>query len=231
MRTFSSADSDMVVRKGTARAIELLTSIALGGLLMSLELVNTLATLGTFAVIAATAIAAILQLRHTRSSNQIAALNEIRETTETPAFLEASHFVQGGLAAKLRDPAFRYQVAMRSARTDETRALIAKANMVGNFFESVGMLVKTGLVDEELALQIWDGVTVQAWEHLAPYLAILRRTAGDVLWEKFEYLTVLAENWIATHPKGTYPGGMRRIALKDEWLEADRQYADSLASA
>ncbi len=198
---------------------------------MSLELANTLATLGTFVVIAATAIAAILQLRHARSSNQIAALNELRETTETPAFLEASHFVQGGLSGKLQDPAFRYQVAMRSVRTDETRALIAKANLVGNFFESMGTLVKTGLVDKELALQIWDGVAVQAWEHLAPYLAILRRGAGDVLWEKFEYLAVLAQDWIATHPKGTYPARMRRIDVQDDWLEADRQYAASLASA
>jgi hypothetical protein len=198
---------------------------------MSLELANTLATLGTFVVIAATAIAAILQLRHARSSNQIAALNELRETTETPAFLEASHFVQGGLSGKLQDPAFRYQVAMGSVRTDETRALIAKANLVGNFFESMGTLVKTGLVDKELALQIWDGVAVQAWEHLAPYLAILRRSAGDVLWEKFEYLAVLAQDWIATHPKGTYPARMRRIDVQDDWLEADRQYAASLASA
>jgi hypothetical protein len=46
---------------------------------MSLQLVNTLATFGTFVVIAATAIAAIVQLRHARSSNHIAALNELRE--------------------------------------------------------------------------------------------------------------------------------------------------------
>ena len=198
---------------------------------MPLELANTLATLGTFVVIAATAIAAILQLRHARTSNQIAALNELRETTEKPAFMEASHFVQGVLPAKLQDPAFRYQVAVRSERTDETRALIAKANLVGNFFESMGTLVKTGLVDKELALQIWDGVTVQAWEHLAPYVAIVRRRAGDVLWEKFEFLTVLAQDWIAAHPKGTYPVGLRRIDLKDEWLYADMEYAASLPRA
>lgn len=196
---------------------------------MSLELANTLATFGTFVVIAATAIAAILQLRHVRSSNQIAALNELRETTETPEFLEASHFVQGGLSAKLQDPAFRYQVAMRSSRTDETRALVARANLVGNFFESMGTLVKTGLIDKELTLQFWDGVTVRAWEHLAPYLAILRRSTGDVLWEKFEYLTVLAQDWIATHPKGVYPAHMRRIDLNDEWLERDKEYAASRA--
>ena len=194
---------------------------------MSLELANTLATLGTFVVIAATAIAAILQLRHARTSNQIAALNELRETTETREFMEASHFVQGVLSAKLQDPEFRYQVAMRSVRSDETRALIAKANLVGNFFESMGTLVKTGLVDKELALQIWDGVTVQAWEHLAPYVAIVRRSAGDVLWEKFEFLAVLAQDWIAAHPKGTYPVGMRRINLRDEWLEPDKEYAAS----
>src|SRR5579862_3583287 len=194
---------------------------------MSLELVNTLATHGTFVVISATAIAAIIQLRHARSSNQIAALNELRETTETREFMEASYFVQGELATKLQDPAFRYQVAVRSARTHETRALVAKANLVGNFFESMGTLVKTGLVDEELTLQIWDGVAVQAWQHLAPYLAILRRSAGDVLWEKFEYLTVLAQDWIAAHPKGIYPAAMRRLDLTDEWLEPDKEYAAS----
>jgi hypothetical protein len=61
---------------------------------MSLELVNTFATLGTFSVIAATAIAAIVQLRHMRGSNQIVALNELRETTETAEFRAAQLFVQ-----------------------------------------------------------------------------------------------------------------------------------------
>ena len=198
---------------------------------MSLELVNTLATLGTFFVIAATAIAAVLQLRHARSSNQIAALNELQKTTETAAFLDASHFVQGALAAKLQEPEFRYQVAMRSARTDESRPLIAKANLVGNFFESMGTLVRAGLVDKELVLQIWDGFIVQAWGHLAPYLAILRRSAGDALWERFEYLTVLTQDHIAAHPRGAYPPGARRIALDDEWLKSDEQYAASRAAS
>ncbi len=198
---------------------------------MSLELANTLATFGTFVVIAATAIAAIVQLNHARSSNQIAALNELRETTETPEFLAAQIFVQGELSAKLQDPAFRYQVATGSAQTDEARALIAKVNAIGNFYESMGVLVRTGLVDRELVLQVWDGVVINAWEHLAPYAAIRRRSVGDALWEKFEYLTVLAQDWIAAHPKGTYPAGMRRIDLRDEWLDADRQYAASLAPA
>lgn len=150
---------------------------------------------------------------------------------ETPEFLQARDFVQGELSAKLQDPAFRYQVAVISARTAETRALIARINTVGNFYEIMGLLVRTGLVDRSLVLQLWDGVIIKSWEQLAPYTAIRRRYVGDVLWEKFEYLTVLSQDWFAAHPRGTYPAGLRHINADDKWLEADRQYAASLASA
>ena len=56
---------------------------------MSLELWNTIGTVGTFVVIATTAIAAIVQLRHMRSSDQIAALNELRETIESEHYQAA----------------------------------------------------------------------------------------------------------------------------------------------
>jgi len=196
---------------------------------MSLELINTFVTFGTFVVIAATAIAAIVQLRHARSSNHIAALNELRETTETPDFQTALYFVQAELSVKLEDPAFRYQVASRSTRSDETRPLFAKINAIGNYYENLGVLVKTGLVDREPVLQLWSGIVVQSWENLAPIAAIARRGRGDLVWENFEYLTVLARDWMAARPRGTYPAGVRRIDLKDEWLDADRQYATSLA--
>ena len=199
---------------------------------MSMELVNTFATLGTFIVIAATAIAAVVQLRHMRGSNQITALNELRETMETPDFQAASHFVGTELPAKLRDPAFRYQMVHRFARTDENRPLIAKVNSIGNFYENMGLLLKTGLVEQKLVMEMWFGNVTIDWENLAPITAMSRRSAGDdSLWENFEYLAVLAQDWLAAHPKGTYPTGMRRLALKDEWLEADRQYAASLAPA
>jgi hypothetical protein len=198
---------------------------------MSLELVNTLATFGTFIVIAATAIAAIVQLRHARSSNHIAALNELRETQETPEFLAAQHFIQSELSTRLKDPAFRYQIDAPSARTDETRPLIAKVNTIGNYYEGMGMLVKRGLVDKDIVLEMWCDVISGTWGWLAPVAAVARRTSGDQVWENFEYLTVLAQDWSAAHPRGTYPAGVRRIAIKDEWLEADKQYAASLAPA
>lgn len=196
---------------------------------MSLELANTFATLGTFLVIAATAVAAIIQLRHARSSNQIAALNELRETRETPEFQRAQHFVLTDLPAKMQDPAFRYQLVEQAARTEENRALNTRVSVIGNFYENVGLLMKSELVDKGLALELLSGVVIRAWEQLAPVAAIGRRRF-DALWENFEYATVLAQDWVATHPKGAYPAGVRRIELKDEWLEADTQYAASLAT-
>jgi hypothetical protein len=203
---------------------------------MSLELVNTLATFGTFFVIAATAIAAIVQLRHSRTSNQILALNEIRETMESADFQKARHLIAAELPVKLREPAFRRQFGDPSARTDETRPFIGKIINMANFYENIGTFVKAGLIDRDLALDLWSGVVIGAWERLAPLVAILRRPstsdpAGANTWENFEYLTVLSQDWIATHPKGMYPAHVRRIDLKDEWLDADKQYAASLAPA
>lgn len=198
---------------------------------MSLELVNTFATFGTFLVIAATAIAAVVQLRHARSSNHIAAFNELRETMETPQFARAQHFLDTQLAATLQNPAFRYCVATPAARTDEMQLQWQHVKAVGNFYEGMGVLVKTGLVDRELVSQLWSDQVSAAWQKIAPLAAIVRRRAGDGVWENFEYLAVLQQDWLAAHPKGTYPAGVRRTELKDEWLEADKQYAASLAPA
>ena len=197
---------------------------------MSLELVNTLATFGTFVVIAATAIAAIVQLRHARSSNQIVALNELREMMEAPEFVAAFEFISTELSSKLQDSSFRHQWNDRSARTDEGKRPIGKIRTIMNYYEGMGVLVKTGLVDRELALDMWSEVIIGAWDNLAPFTVMGRRRQRD-LCENFEYLTVLAQDFLAAHPKGTYPSGVRRIDLKDEWLEADKQYAVSLAPA
>jgi hypothetical protein len=198
---------------------------------MSLEQANTFATFGTFAVIAATAIAAIVQLRHMRSSNHITALNELRETRETPDFRAAEHFVLTELPARLQDPVFRYQIALPTARTDETRPLFGMIVAIGNFYESMGVLLKTGLIDREPVFQIWADNVIGTWRSLGPVAAIVRRKIGNTAWENFEYLTVLSQDWKAAHSEGTYPRNVRRIDLNDDWLDADRQYAASLAPA
>lgn len=197
---------------------------------MSLELVNTFATLGTFLVIAATAIAALVQLRHARSSNQIVALNELTETFHTLDISDAVHFTSVELPRLVDDPAFRYAILNPSKRTAADNATLAKVRTLGNFYESLGLLVRFDLLDQTLALNFWGNLVQSAWERLAPIITIYRRSQGSAIYENFEYLTVLAQDLAAARGESNYPSGLRRIELKDEWLEADRQYAASLAT-
>lgn len=176
---------------------------------MSLELWNTIGSVGTFVVIAATAIAAIVQLRHMRRSNEIAALNELRETIESEHYQAAIEFVGSQLPKLLADP-------RQSERLDQyplERDLQA-ISTVCNFFENVGTLVKHEIIDADIALDMWSLVITINWDRLAPFIARRRRISHrPAVWENFEYLTVLARAYIQQHPDGDYPKGVARIPL------------------
>jgi hypothetical protein len=195
---------------------------------VTLELWNSVWTFGTFFVISATAIAAIVQLRHMRGSNQIAVLTELRASQATPRFMHALHFVYSELPEQLQDPAFRYQLGHRSARTIELNEMISNAEAVGDSYENIGVMAKTGLVDRKLLLDIHSLVILDAWNALLDVTAILRAHYGSVLWENFEYLAVLAQDYDATHRGGDYPPDVRRIDVPYKWREADEEYAATL---
>jgi hypothetical protein len=197
---------------------------------MSLELLNTFGTFGTFVVIAATALAALVQLRHMRSGNQIAALSDLYEKQRDSEFESARQFVFAGLPEKMQDPAFRYQLAHREARTEENAPLIGNINAVGNYYEETGVLVKAGLVDREFFLEIYCGNITSSWNALSEVTAISREARGPAVWENFEYVAVLAQDWEAKYPAGTYPANVRRIDLPNKWRSADLAYAASLAT-
>jgi hypothetical protein len=201
---------------------------------MSLELANTLATFGTFVVIAATAIAALVQLRHARSSNQIEALAEMRQEAAGSDMVPALRFVRFDLHEKLKDPAFRYQMANPKNLTQENMMARIHISRVANYYDGMGALVKSGLADKNLVLDV-SYTTVGAitmWNQLKPVIAIMRQSLRDPsCYENFEYLIVLAQDWKAAHPNGNFPAGVRRIDLQYPWLEADKQYAASLAPA
>jgi len=193
---------------------------------MTLELWNTLATIGTFVVITATAIAALVQLRHARAAYQITGLAELQKTQLSPEFAAAVRFIVTDLADKLKDPEFRYQLFKRDARTSENQALISDMNLVGNYYENLGTLAMTGLIDRTAALMLWDGVALAAWAFLTPALAILRRRDRQI-WLHFEYFVVLAQDWRASHPDGVYPKNLRHIVVDDPLLDADKRYSET----
>jgi hypothetical protein len=174
---------------------------------MSLELLSAIASVGTFAVILVTAVAAVVQLRHMRGSNQIAALTECREVIESPEFSAARRFIQDELPVLLEEPGFAARVERRVLETQ-----LQPINFIGNFFENLGAFVKYGIIDREIACDLWSGVVQITWNTLLPVTNIRRKfLKTQALLENFEYLAVLSEDYIARHPDGAYPKGMRRM--------------------
>lgn len=181
---------------------------------MSPEWVTALASIGTLIVIGGTALAALIQLRHMRGSNQIVALTECRETLELPEFRAAQRFVSFELPKRFADPVERAKMTHIPFAGDY-EALGA----VANFFESMGLFVKAGIIDRDIACDFWAYVIGRNWNAMAPITAYVREKAdAPSLWENFEYLAVLAEDFTAKHPS-SYPTGMRRMPVDRSLLE------------
>jgi hypothetical protein len=187
---------------------------------MSPEWLTAVGTLGTFVVIAASAAAALMQLRHMRGSNQIIALNEVRETIESPVFQAAENFVLRELPQRLEDPAVRAILLMPFFPSE-----YQPARTVANFFETFGALVKNGIIDPEIACDLWGGVAIRAWDALTPVIANRRAMLGtSALWENFEYLTVLSKRHLKNHPEGGFPKRMERLPLPEMWPETKARH-------
>jgi hypothetical protein len=172
---------------------------------MSPEWVTALATVGTFVVILFSAIAALVQLRHMRSSNQIVALTELRETLESPEFHAAQRFVSYELPQRLRDPLEARNIAVLPF-AGEYQAIAT----VANFFESMGLFVKNGIIDKDIACDVWSIVILRNWNALAAVVSYVRTNTDPAVWENFEYLAVLATRYVEEHPT-SYPSRWPRM--------------------
>ncbi|MBC5805952.1 MAG: hypothetical protein DLM53_07480 [Candidatus Eremiobacter antarcticus] len=181
---------------------------------MSLELVSTLASLATFVVIALTAVAAMIQLRHMRSSNQIAILTEFREEVSQPDFRAALHLVRD-FCAKLDDPQARAQLS-----EDPLPLPLGPYLRVAFLFENLGCFVKRGILDANLVCDLWGPVVISTWHIMAPAFVIQRRTRGVALMENFEYLAYVSVQFSENYPT-LYPRGTPRVAPEDRWLTED----------
>jgi Domain of unknown function (DUF4760) len=191
---------------------------------MTVELWNTFATFGTFVVIAATAIAALVQLRHLRSGNQINAMINLGNQFDDKQFREARYLALANIASALADEGFRnYSLANsrgnpRPAVSQELIDTGRAAVLVGNFYEELGILVKHGAIDRDLVLDRWSANVRGAWRRMAPYVAWLRKAENsEAVWENFEYLTVLAEDWFVEHSSGAYPQDVRRLTMPETY--------------
>lgn len=185
---------------------------------MSPEWLTAIGTLGTFVVIAASAIAALMQLRHMRATNQLSAITELFEIFESPEFHDARRFVSQELPDLFKVPQNR-KLALQSPVPEQFQ----KARMVLGFFENVGSLVKRGIIEPDLLCDLWAPVIVTSWERFASWVLSSREARGNQsLYENFEYLAVLSQQHIDSHPAGNYPKGTPRSRSGSVWPEARR---------
>jgi hypothetical protein len=182
---------------------------------MSLEIVNTIAAFTTAAVIAATAVAALAQLRHLRAGNQITGFLTLRTMLDDDAHQRAIFVIEreGDLT---RDPDYQaYLKAVFSnaplAGNDQFRETRAAVVMICNSFEVMGTLVRNGIVDRRLFLEQYCSTIVNMWGRLEHYIAVARKVqADDGIWEDFEYLAALSQDFMTQH-ESVYPPGVPRL--------------------
>ena len=187
---------------------------------MSLELLNALASLLTVCIIAATAIAAMVQLRHLRAGNQINAMLAIGQELSSKSITDAMTMLRHRLPAMDDDPRFRaYNAAADRGQGQEVipeyEDLRQAASLIGNAYEELGILVKQGIVDKDIFLDRYSWVILRYWKLMEKALVDARQATGQqAVWENFEYLAVLSEDWLREHPS-LYPKGARRMPLPE----------------
>jgi len=101
---------------------------------------------------------------------------------------------------------------------------------VGNFYEVLGAFVKLGIVDRRIVYDLWDGVVLRTWKMLEPVVMIRREVSWPGTWTNFEYLAVICEESVSSHPCGKYPRGTRRMKI-DELSTAAAAFAKDRSSA
>lgn len=183
---------------------------------MTAEQLTAFASVGTFVVIAATSIAAVIQLRHMRGGNQLAALNHIQEAYESESFKAAQRYLSQDFPALVSEPEYRRKLYQLPAPPD-----IAQLSVVGNHYETMATLVKNRILDATVICDLFAGPTLLAWNALLPVIAARRHVYGPLVWENFEYLAVLAQDWFKRHPRGAYPSGLRRMAVEHPLIAED----------
>jgi len=183
---------------------------------MSPEWLTAIGTLGTFIVIATSAAAALVQLRHMRSSNQIAALNEVRKRVESPEF---QNFVRMArrLPELFADSEIRKQLIAPEFEFSQEYQWVL---VLIYFYEHLGVLVKNGVIDRDVACDTWAEPLLAYWPALAPVIANRRAALNQPnLWANFEYFATVCRDWIERHPDGAYPSGAPRMPMPALWPE------------
>jgi hypothetical protein len=190
---------------------------------VSAEYLSAYAAIGTFLVIAITAIAAVIQLRHIRGANQLTGLLHLTEAWRGDAIQQANKFIHAELPARLGDADYRAELMAQDPNRQTHPELL-----VADMLEQTGSYIKYGMIDGQQFLDIVAGYVTHMWDCLKGVVALRRiATNSSSLYENFEYLAVLAQDFYAKHQAGNYPRGVRRLMTEPEWRDLAARFTEA----
>lgn len=147
--------------------------------------VVTLAVALVAGVIAAAS--SLRQASDTRRTNLLVYTAELGSRTRTPEFREAMDFVRTSLGAY--DPV--------SGISDLPSPAREHLLLVGGFYQDLGMLVVTGVIEEDIAIAVHYTGIKASWRAMEPFIRMERRRLdeqqGGGLYGSFEHLAVYTE--------------------------------------
>lgn len=121
---------------------------------------------------------------------------------EFPAIMQEADFCAYSVAIG------RGQPPMESQRYLEARLA---ARLIANTYENLGVMVKRGIVDRDLFLDVYSWLIAATWDDLAGFVAIARATTGEQsIFENFEFIASICRDSLAAHPD-TYPRETKRL--------------------
>ncbi|MEV6192134.1 hypothetical protein AB0M19_06990 [Streptomyces sp. NPDC051920] len=152
------------------------------------ENLNVVSLVVSLVAVLISVVSARQQASDTRRSNLLLFVSEMDKTSRSPAFLESKDWILNSLAD--HDPALGVTGLPRPAREH--------IYLVGGFYQQLGALVVTGVIDEDAAVAMhYHGIKV-TWRALDPYVRAERERreamGGGGFYGSFEHLAVYVEN-------------------------------------
>jgi hypothetical protein len=123
---------------------------------------------------------------------------------------------------------YRHRLAILMAVRDNLEIPVGAGGTVGNYFEGLGSLSRSGHLDIKLIWRVFGLTTLRWWTVLEPFVQRSRANSGDAVFEDFEWLirvltkvdrregrtyeAAFAANWLAA---GAIEGLQDRIRVEE----------------
>lgn len=154
------------------------------------EGISAAAAVITTLVIAATAIAALVQIRQLKLATQLEGFLALHQEYASPEMYAVREYVANELPKRLQDLRYREDLEKGTAFTATHPELV-----LGNFWEKVGTLVSTGMLEPNLYLEMGAYRVIEAWDQLADVVA-LRRKNEPLQWAGFDHIVRLSHEYL-----------------------------------